>query len=76
MIFSLTEEYLNSGFDSFFSSAQHRQLLRSRENNYRPLKIAELTINEEYAHKFVDTFLDVYHFKPSQRKDVKVTINI
>ena len=40
------------------------------------LKIADLTIDEAYAHKYLETVSDVHHFKTSSWKDVKVSIYI
>ena len=55
----------------------HRQLLRSREtSNCSFLKIADLTIDEAYAHKYLKTVSDVHYFKTSSWKDVKVSIYI
>ena len=55
----------------------HRQLLKSREtSNCSFLKIADLTIDEAYAHKYLKTVSDVHHFKTSNWKDVKVAIYI
>lgn len=40
------------------------------------LKVADLTIDEAYAHKYLKTVSDVHHFKTSNWKDVKVSIYI
>ena len=54
-----------------------RLLLKSREtSNCSFLKIADLTIDEAYAHKYLETVSDVHHFKTSSWKDVKVSIYI
>ena len=54
-----------------------RLLLKSREtSNCSFLKIADLTIDEAYAHKYLETVSDVHHFKTSNWKDVKVSIYI
>jgi hypothetical protein len=55
----------------------HRLRLKSREtSNCSFLKIADLTIDEAYAHKYLETVSDVHHFKTSNWKDVKVSIYI
>ena len=55
----------------------HRLLLKSREtSNCSFLKVADLTIDEAYAHKYLETVSDVHHFKTSNWKDVKVSIYI
>ena len=54
-----------------------RLRLKSREtSNCSFLKIADLTIDEAYAHKYLETVSDVHHFKTSNWKDVKVSIYI
>lgn len=56
---------------------QHRLLLKSREtSNCSFLKVADLTIDEAYAHKYLKTVSDVHHFKTSNWKDVKISIYI
>lgn len=55
----------------------HRLLLKNREtSNCSFLKIADLTIDEAYAHKYLETVSDVHHFKTSSWKDVRVAIYI
>ena len=55
----------------------HRQLLRSRGNNPgKPLKIAQLTVDEAYAREFIKTAPSVHHFKTSQWKDIRIDILI
>ena len=54
-----------------------RLLLRSREtSNCSFLKVADLTIDEAYAHKYLKTVSDVHHFKTSNWKDVKLSVYI
>ena len=54
-----------------------RLRLKNREtSNCSFLKIADLTIDEAYAHKYLETVSDVHHFKTSNWKDVKVSIYI
>lgn len=54
-----------------------RLQLKSREtSNCSFLKIADLTIDEAYAHKYLETVSDVHHFKKSGWKDVRVAIYI
>lgn len=56
---------------------RHRQLLKSREtSNCSFLKIADLTIDKAYAHKYLETVSDVHHFKTSNWKDVKLSVYI
>ena len=56
---------------------QHRQLLKSREtSNCSFLKVADLTIDEAYAHKYLKTVSDVHHFKTSSWKDIRIDIFI
>ena len=58
----------------------HRPLSKSRGNNpvsdEIPFKIADLTVDEAYAHRFLEKVRDVHHFKTSKWKDVKITICI
>lgn len=55
----------------------HRLLLRSRGNNPgKPLKIAQLTVDEAYAREFIKTAPSVHHFKASQWKDIRIDILI
>ena len=55
----------------------HRLLLKSREtSNCSFLKVADLTIDEAYAHKYLKTVSDVHHFKTSNWKDVKLSVYI
>ena len=50
---------------------------RSRGNNPgKPLKIAELTVDEAYAREFVKTAPSVHYFKTSQWKDIRIDIFI
>lgn len=42
----------------------------------KPLKIAELTVDEAYAHVFIKTAPSVHHFKTSQWKDIRIDILI
>ncbi len=42
----------------------------------KPLKIAELTVDEAYAREFVKTASTVHHFKTSQWKDIRIDILI
>ena len=44
--------------------------------NSKPLKIAELTVDEAYAREFVKTAPSVHHFKTSQWKDIRIDIFI
>lgn len=62
---------------SSLCSPQHRLLLKSREtSNCSFLKVADLTIDEAYAHKYLKTVSDVHHFKTSNWKDVKLSVYI
>lgn len=55
----------------------HRLPLRDRGNNPgKPLKIAELTVDEAYAREFIKTAPSVHHFKTSQWKDIRIDILI
>lgn len=55
----------------------YRLLLKSREtSNCSFLKVADLTIDEAYAHKYLKTVSDVHHFKTSNWKDVKLSVYI
>lgn len=42
----------------------------------KPLKIAELTVDEAYAREFIKTAPTVHHFKTSQWKDIRIDILI
>lgn len=54
-----------------------RLLLKNREtNNCSFFKIADLTIDKSYAHKYLVSVPDVHHFKISNWKDVRVSIYI
>ena len=65
------------GKKSSLDAILHRQLLKSREtSNCSFLKIADLTIDEAYAHKYLETVSDVHHFKTSQWKDIRIDILI
>ena len=46
------------------------------EPEYPPLKIAELTVDEETAHEFVKTVNNVHHFKTGRWKDIRIDILI
>ena len=73
---SLTD-MVQSSKKSYRSIVLHRLLLKSREtSNCSFLKIADLTIDEAYAHKYLETVSDVHHFKTSSWKDVKLSIYI
>lgn len=73
---SLTD-MVQSSKKSYRSIVLHRQLLKSREtSNCSFLKIADLTIDKAYAHKYLETVSDVHHFKTSNWKDVKLSVYI
>ena len=40
------------------------------------LKVADLPIDEAYAHKYLKTVSDVHHFKTLNWKDVKLSVYI
>ena len=63
------------GEKSSLDAILHRLLLKSSKNT-QPFKIAELTVDEVYAHKYLETVSDVHHFNTSSWKDVKVSIYI
>lgn len=64
-------------FNSYIYALQFRQLSRDRGNNPgKPLKIAELTVDEAYAREFIKTAPSVHHFKTSQWKDIRIDILI
>lgn len=65
------------GKKSSLDAILHRQLSRDRgTSNCSFLKVADLTIDEAYAHKYLKTVSDVHHFKTTSWKDVKVSIYI
>ena len=47
-----------------------------RNNPGKPLKIAELTVDEAYAREFIKTAPSVHHVKTSQWKDIRIDILI
>ena len=60
-----------------FGEKRHRLQLKNREtSNCSFLKIADLTIDEAYAHKYLETVSDVHHFKTSSWKDIRIDILI
>ena len=65
------------GKKSSLDAILHRLLSRDRGNNpVKPLKIAELTVDEAYAYVFIKTAPSVHHFKTSQWKDIRIDILI
>lgn len=70
-------DYEKLSYGLYDAVSQARLLLKSREtSNCSFLKVADLTIDEAYAHKYLKTVSDVHHFKTSNWKDVKISIYI
>ena len=73
---SLTD-MVQSSKKSYRSIVLHRLQSKSREiSNCDYFKIADLTIDKNYAQRYVETLLDVHHFKIGKWQDIKVKLYI